>query len=392
MDSSMSLEQFPKPTPLIRNRFEKVDYASGSTPVKSTLSEIDLELGQSPLGFPPEVLNKLMAELKRRPEEILNSYPTPYSEKSLAPLVIERFGLPESTRVFFNGDGSYGLLAAILSDLIDREEATGTKVIGYGPQFANIALLADRAEIPYEAVQPPLELSQAEKIRALVEHRIMNGEYPSIVYVDNPNNPTGDATGSDNLIELADVTAQNGDLLIVDEAYGDFIDDSETAMKLIEQYPHLIVLRSISKGIGLASPRLGYAVTSPEVGHYYEDVQLVFAVDGIAYVIAQQVLQPGVLEKFLPKVREETAYVKGYFIEQLELAGIKTFPTHPDVSIFMAQGPEEFYQKLKSVGINTEDGAAFRKTYDLDSSYVRIRVPKTIEEVNEALARIATIL
>lgn len=373
-------------SPVIRKRFDIVDYASRKK--ESSYKRIDLALGHSPLGYPKEIDSALK---KATPEDLIN-YPTPYPETDLSPMVKERFNLPKETRVFFNGDGSYGLLASMLNDLVSKKQIQrGVRIIGYGPQFTNVALLADRAEIPYDAVQPSLELDLADKLGSLVEHREKNRK-PAIVYVDNPNNPTGDFATLNKLIPLAEITKKRKDLLIVDEAYGDFTEDSETAMRLIKKYPHLIVLRSVSKGVGLASPRLGYAVTSPEIGHVYENVQLVFAVDGLTLLLAQVALNPKILEGFLREVRDKTNYVKTYFIKKLKMLGISVYPTDNDVSIFMAKGPNKFFEKLYSVGIDVENLHTFDRTYKgLDSSYVRFRVPATIKEVNEAISRIATI-
>jgi histidinol-phosphate aminotransferase len=79
-----------------------------------------------------------------------------------------------------------------------------------------------------------------------------------VTFVANPNSPTGIAAGNDELRRLAE--GLDG-LLVIDEAYVDFAD--ETAVYLTRDYANVIVLRTLSKGYSLAGLRLGYAIAQP---------------------------------------------------------------------------------------------------------------------------------
>jgi histidinol-phosphate aminotransferase len=79
-----------------------------------------------------------------------------------------------------------------------------------------------------------------------------------VTFVANPNSPTGIATSNDDLRRLA---AGLDGLLVIDEAYVDFAED--TAVYLTREFDNVIVLRTLSKGYSLAGLRLGYAVASP---------------------------------------------------------------------------------------------------------------------------------
>ena len=229
-----------------------------------------------------------------------------------------------------------------------------------------------------------------EKIEQLIKER-KAARSAAFVYVDNPNNPTGAAVGLPTLDRLAKATA-NGDILIVDEAYGDSIGDFNSAFKLVEDYKHVAVIRSISKTVGLASPRLGYMAMSKPLEKVYEEMRLVFVVDRLTQVIAEKVLDPSLLAEFLPKVRILTVEAKMQFINMLTENNIKIFETEPEVSILLAQGGKDFYKKLFSLGISTEDGATFIPTHpDINNSYVRFRVPASEKDISEVGRRIATI-
>ena len=81
-----------------------------------------------------------------------------------------------------------------------------------------------------------------------------------VTWLSNPNNPTGELLPLDFIAELADATAG---LVVVDEAYYEFA--GLTAAPLIADLPNLVVVRTLSKGFGLAGARVGYALSGPDV-------------------------------------------------------------------------------------------------------------------------------
>jgi histidinol-phosphate aminotransferase len=87
-----------------------------------------------------------------------------------------------------------------------------------------------------------------------------------VVYVCNPNNPTGTIVAGDELAELASRVPRST-MILVDEAYADFVEAPayRSALEILPRAPNVIVARTFSKIFGLAGMRLGYAVASPEV-------------------------------------------------------------------------------------------------------------------------------
>jgi histidinol-phosphate aminotransferase len=82
-----------------------------------------------------------------------------------------------------------------------------------------------------------------------------------VVFICNPNNPTGTITPSDEIEDFID-TVSTSILVVVDEAYHEFVDDDRhrTAIPLAIERPNVVVLRTFSKIYGLAAQRVGYAV------------------------------------------------------------------------------------------------------------------------------------
>jgi histidinol-phosphate aminotransferase len=84
---------------------------------------------------------------------------------------------------------------------------------------------------------------------------------PGLTFITTPNNPTGSAISIGDIERLAEL--RQG-LLVIDEAYAEFSDE-ESAVTLIEKYPHLIVIRTMSKAFAFAGVRLGYLIAHPAV-------------------------------------------------------------------------------------------------------------------------------
>jgi histidinol-phosphate aminotransferase len=88
---------------------------------------------------------------------------------------------------------------------------------------------------------------------------------PKIVWISNPNNPTGKVIPENMLKEIFELTSTYNIYVVVDEAYHDFIGKtSDSSAKFLNEYRNLMVLRSFSKAHGLAGIRLGYLMCSNE--------------------------------------------------------------------------------------------------------------------------------
>lgn len=84
-----------------------------------------------------------------------------------------------------------------------------------------------------------------------------------ICFVCSPNNPTGNLINQDDIIALLEKT-QDKALVVVDEAYIDFCPEAST-VALLDEYPNLVILRTLSKAFALAGLRCGFGLANPEV-------------------------------------------------------------------------------------------------------------------------------
>lgn len=159
--------------------------------------------------------------------------------------------------------------------------SAGNNIVTAAPTFSEYALNAGVEGATVRAV--PVDATGANDLEAMAAKV---DEATALVWVCNPNNPTGGAN------TLADIEAfvqkvPTSTLVIIDEAYIEFADSSiETALPLLDTYPHVIVLRTFSKAYGLANYRVGYAITTPKLANYLETVRLPYNLNSISQAAA----------------------------------------------------------------------------------------------------------
>jgi len=121
-----------------------------------------------------------------------------------------------------------------------------------------------------------------------------------LIYVCTPNNPTGPVVHRQELTAFLDAVPDNV-LVVIDEAYGEFDIDPESADGLAEatSRPNVISLRTLSKAYGLAGLRVGYAVGDPTVIRALSKVAIPFAVSSIAQAAAVAAI--GAREELKPR-------------------------------------------------------------------------------------------
>jgi histidinol-phosphate aminotransferase len=120
-----------------------------------------------------------------------------------------------------------------------------------------------------------------EAMRALV------GDATRVVFIANPNNPTGTWLGADEL-EAFIAGLPPHVMVVVDEAYFEYVEaaDYPDASRWLERYPNLIVTRTFSKAYGLAGLRVGYALSHPDVADLLNRVRQPFNVNLVAQAAA----------------------------------------------------------------------------------------------------------
>lgn len=117
-------------------------------------------------------------------------------------------------------------------------------------------------------------------------------ENTRLLFVANPNNPTGTWLPLEDIAEMM-ATLPSSVIVVVDEAYFEYVGEPGygSALSLLDQYPNLVVTRTFSKAYGLASLRVGYAISHPEVAEVLNRLRQPFNVNSFGLAAAAAALQ-----------------------------------------------------------------------------------------------------
>lgn len=254
------------------------------------IEELERELGitnilklasnENPLGTSPKALAALT-----HPLTALELYPDG-SGYLLKEAIANKLGL--QVKQITLGNGSNDVLELIARAFL----AQGRSAVMSEFAFAvyPIVTQATGAELCIAKANPP------EHVDMPYGHNLQNllakiSDNTRLVFIANPNNPTGTWLGKEELLNfLQQVPPQV--IVVIDEAYTEYVEDPEfpDALAWLAQFPNLIVTRTFSKIYGLAGLRVGYAAASPEIADILNRVRQPFNVNSLALAAATAAL------------------------------------------------------------------------------------------------------
>ncbi len=216
---------------------KNIDRMAGYVPGEQPQDGAYIKLNTNENPYPPSP--KVLAALKEAVDEKLRLYPDP-NATTVKEKVSEIFGTrPERVLV---GNGSDELLTIIIRSFVGE----GDKVVYPYPTYLLYKILSDIQNGMVCTVNFLEDYSLPEEI-------VRKGA--SIIFICNPNSPSGTMVSVDDVSNIAGKTES---VIVVDEAYVDFANDN--CLRLVDEYPNLIILRTLSKSYSLAGMRLGFAV------------------------------------------------------------------------------------------------------------------------------------
>jgi len=184
---------------------------------------------------------------------------------------------------------------------------------------------------------------------------------PRVLFIANPNNPTGTLIGEKELRCILEAAPQT--VVVMDEAYAEF--SGFTALPWIRKYPQLFVARTFSKVAGLASLRLGAVIGCAESLALLRRAMPPFPVNLAALIAAEAAFRDGTtMRSYVAEVKRLRVRVA----KELSELGIKTYPSAGNFLLadFGETGPALF-QKLEKRGILLRD-----RSKDMGKGFVRI--------------------
>ena len=223
----------------------------------------------------PEVQQAIAAHV-----DSLNRYPD-NAKPMLTAALAEHLGVP-ADRIWCGGaSNELTLITALTMGGIDTSAVYAWPSFGLY-RIGSLAILASAIEVPLDAEHR----HDLDSMRAAIR------EDTTVVYICNPNNPTGTYVGGDALEAFIDSVADDV-LIVVDEAYHEYATapDYRSMVPLAAERDNVLVTRTFSKIYSLAGLRVGYAVTAPGNIAELRRIQLPFSVSNLAEVAAVEALQ-----------------------------------------------------------------------------------------------------
>jgi histidinol-phosphate aminotransferase len=212
---------------------------------------IRLSSNENPLGIPPASAEAIINGLGDG-----NRYPGA-SRQALRAAVAERHGVPTSAIVLGNGS------TEILQMGVQAQLHPELSLVAPTPTFEDVFEYSEPH--PWIKLRPVPLLSDHSHDLTRMEEAAKAAQGPVLLYICNPNNPTGSLTSVDDVEALIRGAPDNVHFL-VDEAYFEFVDSRayRSLDAVAFERPNVVVARTFSKVFGMAGIRLGYAVAHPD--------------------------------------------------------------------------------------------------------------------------------
>ena len=276
---------------------------------------IRLNSNESPYGISDKTRSALIEAVSRSHLYPHRRYP------ELKKLIAEREGVPPESILL--GAGSTELMTMLIQ--MGKEHG---RILAADPTYFDFLYYADQTGCPVDAV--PLTDRFEHDLQAM-EKAV--GPGTGLVYICNPNNPTGSITPADALRRFCARVSERA-LVVVDEAYHEYAEDASYASMLdqVGAGRNLVVTRTFSKIYGMAGLRVGYGVARPDLVKELDRLSRNFAPVAVTSLSAAMAAWRD--EPFTSRVRGENRRVKALLAGELEKRGVFHVPSHTNFVLF----------------------------------------------------------
>jgi histidinol-phosphate aminotransferase len=273
-----------------------------------------------------------------RAADSVNRYPD-LGVTALTAELAERFGVPAEH--IATGTGSVG----VAQQLLQATSGPGDEVIYAWRSFEAYPIITQIAGAT--SVRVPLTTDEAHDLDAMAAAVT---DRTRLIFVCNPNNPTGAAIRRPELERFLDRVPSDV-LVVIDEAYREFVRDPEIpdGVELYRDRPNVAVLRTFSKAYGLAGLRVGFAIAHAPVAAVLRTTAVPFGVNSLAQVAAVESLraEPALLERVAALVKERERVLDG-----LRASGWKVPASEANfVWLRLGERTTEFAARAEAAGI-----------------------------------------
>ncbi|MCI1695172.1 histidinol-phosphate transaminase [Aneurinibacillus aneurinilyticus] len=327
---------------IARKQLENVGVYKPGKPVEEVKRElglsriIKLASNENPLGYSPHAREAMLREMGA-----ITFYP-----EGTAPMLAHRLAEKPPDQIIV-GNGSDEILHLLTRSYIREGDEAVMAAITFPRYETNVKIEGGVPRIV------PL----IDGVHDLNGMLAAINEKTRMIFVCNPNNPTGTIVGK---AELQSFIQQVPDhiLLIIDEAYFEYVTDDDylDCASIIASYPNVIVLRTFSKIYGLAALRIGYGIMHPAFVQELIKVKEPFNTNRMAQAAALASLDD---ENFVQECRAQNDEGRRYIEQETAKLGLDCFPSQGNfVMIKLSCSGEEVFQALLHKGIIVRPGEA----------------------------------
>lgn len=285
---------------------------------------LDFSLDINPLGFPPGLRALILEHL-----EDLQRYPDP-GARALREAIAASDQVP--VEAVLPGNGSSELISLLVRLRAFR------KALVVVPTFTEYEWALEPLGIePACVTTQEADGFQLATSRAFWEPLLRDVE---LVFLCNPNNPTGAALAKERVLELARWCRDAGAILVVDEAYVEFTERPEALSVLPDalELGHVIVLRSLTKPFAIPGLRLGYAVAPPDAVETLRALQPAWPLNALALAVGPRLFEA---TGYLLKTRQAIAEWRTQLAASLQaLEGLVPLPSVTNFLLCKLTRPE----------------------------------------------------
>ena len=248
-------------------------YGAPQVPAQASLNTNENPYSPSP------ALQKAITDAVAKVAADLNRYPdrdATVLRTKLADYINELSSTGFSADNIWAANGSNEIIQSIFLAF-----ASGS-VLGFTPSYSMHPLIAKVTGAQWidGKRNADFTLNAGDAVAEIQKHK------PTLTFITTPNNPTGGALTIDEIQQLADACKAVGGLLVVDEAYAEFSQEI-SAVTLIKNNPHVIVIRTMSKAFAFAGARVGYLVSDVAVKDAMMIVRLPYHLSALTQAAAQ---------------------------------------------------------------------------------------------------------
>lgn len=272
--------------------------------------------------------------------------------------------------------GTFGVIERLHKLFVDENSS----VLGYCPQFSDYMQDVACCGGTYTYVSLKKEHNyrfNAEELISALQPAL------SLVYLDNPNNPTGQVIPLTDIQSVVKAAEKLGVCVLVDEAYGDFMAKENSAVSLVTRCENIFVARSFTKGFGLAGLRVGYVVMSEALEPLFAKVAHPFPVNAAGQIYARLALQD---KDFIEECKTKFRACKTAIMASCHRLIIpETDPCTPIVTLMHPDPDINLFAEFLQQHVLTTAGDHF---VNLGPNSVRLRLPKEQEQILRIIAEI----